>query len=203
MATLLNSFGHQYMPQLVHNNYPAFLCDMSVPGHSVIDIGTIDIFRARERGVPPYNEFRRMLGLKEITRFEDLGCGTKTVKTLEQLYGPGRQGVEKLDLLAGTSCELSRPGNFGFGETMFTVFIQMASRRLHADPFYTEKFNARYYTETGMQIIEKATFKSVLLQHYPELARTGLRNVRNAFEPWGTTAREHPQEHPLAAFVKY
>jgi heme peroxidase len=203
MAMLLNSFGHQHMPALVHNNYPAFMCEMTVPGQPVIDIGTIDIYRARERGVPPYNEFRRMLGLNPITRFEDLGCSAETVETLEGLYGAGPEGVEKLDLLAGTSCELWRPENFGFGETMFTVFIQMASRRLLADPFYTEKFNERYYTKTGMALIEKATLKSVLLQHYPELEQAGLCNVENAFEPWGTNARECPEEHPLAAIVNY
>jgi hypothetical protein len=203
MAMLLNSFGHQHMPALVNNNYPAFMCDMSVHGQPVFDMGTVDIFRARERGVPPYNEFRSMLGLKPISRFEDLGCSAETVQVLERLYGPGPEGVEKLDLLAGTSVELWRPENFGFGETMFTVFIQMASRRLLADPFYTEKFNPRYYTNTGIALVEEASFKGVLLQHYPQLEQAGLRNVENAFEPWGTTAREHPEEHPLAEIEAY
>jgi hypothetical protein len=203
MATLLNSFGHQHMPALVNNNYPAFMCEMSVPGQPVIDIGTIDILRARERGVPPYNAFRRMLGLKPIERFDDLGCSAETVQALEKLYGKGEKGVNSLDLLAGTSCELWRPENFGFGETLFTIFIQMASRRLHADPFYTAKFNSRYYTEAGMALIEKATFKSVLLEHYPQLARAGLDNVENAFEPWGTSAKERPEEHPLARIETY
>ena len=123
------------------------------------------------------------------------------METLERLYG--KDGVEKMDLLAGTSCELWRPENFGFGETMFAVFIQMASRRLHADPFYTEKFNARYYTRTGMDLIEAATLKGVLLQHYPQLESCGLGNVHNAFEPWGTTAATHPEQHPLAQIVRY
>jgi hypothetical protein len=86
---------------------------------------------------------------------------------------------------------------------MFTIFIQMASRRLHADPFYTGKFNSRYYTGTGMALIEKATFKSVLLEHYPQLMHCGLNHLENAFEPWGTTAKERPQEHPLAQVEAY
>jgi hypothetical protein len=200
MATLLNSFGHQHMPALVHNNYPAFMSAMSVQGQAVIDIGTVDIMRARERGVPPYNDFRRMLDLKPISRFEDLGCDAETVAKLKLLY---KGGVEDMDLLVGTSCELRRPQNCGFGETMFTVFIQMASRRLQADPFYTEKFNARYYTEEGMELIERATLKDILLQHYPELAATGLVRVNNAFEPWGTSASTYPAEHPLSKVEKY
>lgn len=203
VAALLNSLGHQHMHAFTHNNYPAFMSGMSVEQQAVFDMGTVDILRARERGVPPYNEFRRMLGLNPIRRYEDLGCDAEALAALRRLYGEGPDGVESMDLLAGTSCELSRPRNFGFGETMFAVFIQMASRRLQADPFFTDKMNARYYSEEGMALIESATFKGVLLQHYPDLARSGLGGVHNGFEPWGTTARSHPEEHPLAAIERY
>jgi hypothetical protein len=190
------------MPALVHNNYPAFMSAMSVDGQAVIDLGAVDILRARERGVPPYNEFRRMLGLEPIAKFEDLGCDAATLATLERLYGKD-EGIEKMDLLVGTSCELRRPQNFAFGETMFTVFIQMASRRLQADPFYTEKLDARYYTQAGMDLIERSTLKDIFLQHYPELAATGLARVDNAFEPWGTSAASCPAEHPLSQAERY
>jgi hypothetical protein len=199
LSTMLNSFGHQHMTALVHNNYPAFMNDMSVDGSAVVDLGAIDILRARERGVPPYNQFRRDLGLNPLEKFEDLGVDAATVKELERIYGKGKEGLEKMDLLVGTSCELKRPHNYGFGETLFTVFIQMASRRLQADPFYTEKFNEKYYTKTGMEIVEGATLKGILLEHFPELSGTGLVDVNNAFEPWGTNAETHPGEHPLTS----
>jgi hypothetical protein len=201
MARLLDSFGHQHMPALQHNNYPAFMSGMSVDGQAVFDMGTADVLRARERGVPAYNDFRRMLGLKPLSRYEELGCGAEAVAALEELYGAA--GIDKMDLIAGTHCEVRRPGGFGFGETVFMVFIQMASRRLEADPFYTEKLNERYYTREGMELLEAATFKDILLQHYPELGRCGLQNVRNAFEPWGTSPRTAPAEHPLAAIERY
>jgi hypothetical protein len=54
-----------------------------------------------------------------------------------------------------------------------------------------------------MALIEKATFKGVLLEHYPQLAQAGLCNVENAFEPWGTTPKERPEEHPLARIEAY
>jgi hypothetical protein len=200
MADLINSFGHQHMPALVNNNYPAFAGAMSVEGQAVIDLGTADILRARERGVPQYNAFRDMLDLKPIEKFEDLGCDAATLANLQLLY---KGDVDRMDLLVGTSCERRRPENFGFGETMFTVFIQMASRRLQADPFYTEKFNAQYYTKEGMELIERATLKGILLQHFPELAATGLALVDNPFEPWGTNAQTCSKEHPLSALENY
>lgn len=198
-ANLLNSFGLEHMPALVNNNYPSFLTEFSGFDSSVVDLGAIDILRGRERGLPPYNEFRRQVGLHEIQKFEDLGVSDPdTLNDLYALYGPGKEGVEKLDFHIGVLCEGHRPKNFGFGETQFQIFIQMASRRLEADPFYTEKFNERYYTPEGLQLIDQADLKSILLLHYPELKQTGLANVFNAFEPWGTTVHSHPEEHPLS-----
>jgi len=37
----------------------------------------------------------------------------------------------------------------------------------------------------------------VILRHYPELATTGLANVKNAFEPWDTGERLDESRHPL------
>ena len=45
---------------------------MSIPGNPLFDMGAVDILRARERGVPRYNEFRRQLGLNPIRTFDDL-----------------------------------------------------------------------------------------------------------------------------------
>jgi hypothetical protein len=203
MATLLNSFGNQHMAAVVNNNYPAFLQELSVDGQAVTDLGTIDILRARERGVPPYNEFRRELGLKPARSFSDLTQDPKIIANLEGLYGKGKAGVEKMDLLVGTLTETDRPEYFGFGETLFQVFLQMASRRLQADPFFTTKFTEQYYSKEGMELVEKATLKDILLFQYPELAQSGLANVNNPFEPWGTTAKSAPEEHPLAKNEKY
>jgi hypothetical protein len=200
MDVLINSFGNQKMNALVNNNLPEFMGDMSIDGQAVFDLGTVDILRARERGVPPYNEFRESLGLKPIEKFEDLGCDAATVARLKELYGD--DGVDKMDMLVGCNTEAIRPDHFGFGETLFQVFIQMASRRLEADPFYTEKFTPEYYTHKGMELIQQSSMKSVFLEHYPQLAETGLDGVNNAFEPWGTTAETHPEEHPLTAHAE-
>ena len=58
--------------------------------------------------------------------------------------------------------------------------------RLQADRFYTDSYNEETYTPEGLEWIDRASLKSVLLRHYPELAQTGLANVKNAFEPWDT-----------------
>jgi len=88
----------------------------------------------------------------------------------------------------------------GFDDTRFAVFLQEASRRLEADPFFTEKWNdPRVYTREMKARITEITMKSLLLRHLPGLARSGLAGVNNAFEPWGTTVHTAPEEHPLSA----
>jgi hypothetical protein len=111
--------------------------------------------------------------------------------------------MERLDLLVGTLTESVRPKYFGFGETLFQVFIQAASRRLEGDPFFTEKYNAEVYTPRGLEIVDEARMSDILMFHFPELRDTGLATVNNAFEPWDTTAMTHPDEHPLTAHAEH
>ena len=120
------------------------------------------------------------------------------MKKLESVYGSGREGVEDLDLLIGTLAEAHRPKGFGFGETVFQIFILSASRRLQADRFYTDCYNEDVYTAEGLRWIDQTDLKTVILRHYPELADTGLANIKNAFEPWDDGPDLRPERHPLA-----
>lgn len=103
-------------------------------------------------------------------------------------------------MLVGTLAEGHRPTNFGFGETMFQIFILNASRRLQADRFFTDDYREEVYTKEGLQWVDDSSLKKVILRHYPELESTGLGNVKNAFEPWDTDATLDPKRHPLRGF---
>ncbi len=202
MADLFYSFGNMHPGQLVLNNYPQFLQELSIPGNPLFDMGAVDILRARERGVPRYNEFRRQLGLNPIRTFDDLTDDAAQVQILKEVYGDHPKDVEKLDLLIGTLAEGHRPTGFGFGETLFQIFILNATRRLQADRFYTDSYNEETYTKEGLDWIDEVDFRTVLLRNYPQLAKTGLPNIKNAFEPWDTDATLDPDRHPLRAFDK-
>jgi Animal haem peroxidase len=173
-----------------------------------LDMGTVDIVRARGRGVPRYNEFRRQLGLTEIRSFADLTDDPDVLMKLRAVYNGNPADaddpdkVEDLDLLIGTLAEAQnrRPTGFGFGETVFQLFIVSASRRLQADRFYTDYYNEDVYTPEGLRWIDQTDLKAVILRHYPELANTGLANIKNAFEPWDEGAVLDPECHPLRAW---
>lgn len=199
MEDLFYSFGNQQPGALVLNNFPRFMQELSIPGNPVFDMAAVDILRARERGVPRYNEFRRQLGLEPIDSFSDLTDDRATVEAIREVYG---DDVERLDLLVGTLAEdaAHRPSGFGFGETMFQIFILNATRRLQADRFFTDDFRPEVYTPEGMRWIDEVTFKDVILRHFPDLESTGLGNVKNAFEPWDTDPVLDLDRHPLRRF---
>ena len=110
--------------------------------------------------------------------------------------------------MVGTLAEGYRPTGFGFGETMFQIFILNATRRLQADRFYTDCYTEEYYTKEGLDWIDRSSLKHVILRHYPELVSTGLGNIKNAFEPWDTgekldAARQYCWRMSSQGFINY
>ncbi len=197
IPTLLASFGVQNAGQFVLNNYPKFMQELSIPGNPIYDLGAVDILRARERGVPRYNEFRRQLGLVPLKSFEELTPNQEHLQKLKKIY---RNDIEKLDMLIGTMAEDKRPTGFALGETQFQLFLLNATRRLQTDRFFTDCYSEKYYTAEGLEWIDSNNLKSVILRHFPELESTGLGNITNAFEPWDNEKHLDPQRHPLRAF---
>ena len=172
------SFGIAHPGAITLHNYPRFLQELRKPDGTVVDLAAIDVLRIRERGVPRYNEFRRLFDLKAPETFEELTDNPEWARELREVYGD----VENVDLMVGLYAE-PLPKGFGFSDTAFRVFILMASRRLKSDRFFTRDYNAETYTQTGLDWIDRTSMSDVLLRHYPEL-EPALRGVDNAFAPW-------------------
>jgi hypothetical protein len=172
------SFGIAHPGAITLHNYPRFLQELRKPDGTVVDLAAIDVLRIRERGVPRYNEFRRLFHLKPAETFEELTDNPAWARELREVYGD----VEKVDLMIGLYAE-RLPKGFGFSDTAFRVFILMASRRLKSDRFFTRDYNVDTYTQTGLDWIDDTSMSDVLLRHYPEL-EPALRGVENAFAPW-------------------
>ena len=175
------SLGIAHPGAITLHNYPRFLQEFQRPDGTVVDLAAIDVLRIRERGVPRYNEFRRLFHLKPAATFEELTDNQEWAKELRRVYGD----VERVDLMVGLYAE-PLPKGFGFSDTAFRVFILMASRRLKSDRFFTRDYNAETYTQAGLDWIDDTSMVDVLKRHYPELA-PALRGVDNAFAPWTRT----------------
>jgi hypothetical protein len=97
------SMGRQRLGLLHLRNLPVFLQNLPMPHLGTesgkLDIVALDIIRDRERGVPRFNEFRRQIGLKTLTSFDDFvdvrldendpwrKHQEETVRLLREVYG--------------------------------------------------------------------------------------------------------------------
>ena len=191
--TWLNSFGTSFPGAMTLNNYPTWMSRFKAErntgkGHedaAMMDMGAIDIFRDRERGIPKYNDFRRALHLPPIKSIEELTPNKEHQKQIAEVYDGN---IEDVDLLIGTLAEADRYPGYAFGNTPFYIFALMASRRLMADPFFSDYFTKDYYTKDGIKHVQKTTMADVIIRHFPELKyRFYVKKkevVKNAFRPW-------------------
>lgn len=179
MADLFYSFGHMHPGAIRLHNYPRHLQNLTRDDGSRFDIASVDILRDRERGVPRYNQFRRLLRLDPVKSFHDLTDNAEWAEEIRRVYNGD---IEKVDLMVGLFAE-PLPEGFGFSETAFRVFVLMASRRLKSDRFFTTDFTEEVYTKAGLAWVHDNGMKSVLLRHHPELA-PALEGVANPFAPW-------------------
>src|SRR5262249_4183430 len=132
-ASLLDvaySLGTSHPGALVLHNYPNALrrLDKRADDTVFIDLAAVDILRDRERGVPRYCEFRRQIDAPVPKSFEELTSNEDWRRELKEVYAT----VDQVDLLVGTLAESSAkngsPPGFGFSDTVFRIFILMASR---------------------------------------------------------------------------
>jgi len=178
MPDLFYSFGVSHPGAVTLHNYPKHLQNLTRDDGEHLDLAAVDIFRDRERGVPRYNQFRRLLHKDPVKSFDELTDNPTWRKQIKDVYGD----IEKVDLMTGLYAEPLPPG-FGFSDTAFRVFILMASRRLKSDRFFTDDWKPEIYTEFGLNYIKTNSMLSVLRRHFPQLA-PALAGVTNAFAPW-------------------
>jgi hypothetical protein len=178
MADALYSFGTSHPGAITLHNFPGFLQDFYRADGSHVDLASIDVIRVRERGVPRYNEFRRLLHLKAFDTFEEMADTPEHAEDLRRVYSD----PEQVDTMVGMYAE-RKPKGFGFSDTAFRIFILMASRRLEADRFFTRDYRPEVYTAEGIDWVESNSMRTLLLRHYPEL-EPALQGVENPFAPW-------------------
>ena len=103
---VIYSFGIANPGAVVLHNFPRALCDFTKEvggtGETLrIDLAAIDVTRDRERGVPRYNQFRRLLGLAPAPSFAALTANQVWAEELREVYGD----VERVDPMVGMYAE--------------------------------------------------------------------------------------------------
>lgn len=176
---LFYSFGRMYPGAIRLHNYPRHLQNLLRDNGERLDLAAVDILRDRERGVPRYTRFRRLLRMEPVKSFEELTDNPVWREEIRRVYD---NDLEAVDLMTGLYAE-PLPDGFGFSETAFRIFVLMASRRLKSDRFFTDDFRPEIYTQFGIDHIKNTTMLHVLRRHFPALT-PALDGVANAFHPW-------------------
>jgi Animal haem peroxidase len=179
MQDLFYSFGVSHPGAITLHNYPRHLQNLMRDDGERLDLAAVDILRDRERGVPRYNQFRRLIHKEPVKSFDEITENPEWRRQIKEVYSGD---LEKVDLMTGLFAE-PLPEGFGFSETAFRVFILMASRRLKSDRFFTDDYRAEIYTDFGLDYLRKNSMLSVLRRHYPHVA-PAIAGVDNAFQPW-------------------
>jgi hypothetical protein len=182
MSDLFYSFGTSHPGAITLHNYPRHLQNLTRDDGERLDLAAVDILRDRERGVPRYNQFRRLLRKEPVRSFDEITDNAAWRQQIKQVYNGD---LEKVDLMTGLFAEPLPPG-FGFSETAFRIFVLMASRRLKSDRFFTDDWRPEIYTEFGLDYVKQNSMLSVLRRHHPQLS-PALADVQNAFQPWKAT----------------
>lgn len=104
------SMGRQRLGLLLLQNHPRFLQNLDLRPRidTKIDVAALDIIRDREHGLPRFNEFRRQIGLRQLSGFDDfidkrpgtspeaLARQKELVATLREIYGQHRCDASKI-----------------------------------------------------------------------------------------------------------
>ena len=180
-ADLFYSFGIHNPGAVRLHNYPKFLQNLVQDNGERFDLGAVDILRDRERGVPRYNRFRRLVHKEPVRSFEELTDNPTWAAEIKRVY---KNDLEMVDTMVGLMAE-PLPEGMGFSDTAFRIFLLMASRRLKSDRFLSQDYRPEVYTKEGIEWVEENSMKSVISRHFPSVAfaMNGIEDD-NAFKPW-------------------
>lgn len=136
--------------------------DRKIP-FSGIDLISLNIQRARDHGIPSYNNYRALCNLKRATTFEDLAreIPTEVIIRLKRLYAT----VDDIDLFPGGMSE--RPLQGGLVGPTFACIIATQFRQLRkCDRHWYESADPVVrFTEQQLAEIRKITLGKIICEN--------------------------------------
>ncbi|CAH1969751.1 unnamed protein product [Acanthoscelides obtectus] len=157
--------------------------DRRIP-FSGVDLISLNIQRARDHGVPSYNNYRALCNLKRATSFEDLAreIPPEVIARLKRIYAT----VDDIDLFPGGMSE--RPLQGGLIGPTFGCIIAIQFRQLRkCDRFWYENEDPVVrFTEAQLAEMRKITLAKVLCDNMDiegEMQRAGFDLPSNFLNP--------------------
>lgn len=127
---ILKGFASQVM-QEVDTSVIEDMRSIRFPGSPPLDLVAVDLQRARDHGIPGYNQCRRSFGLKPFRTFAQLTTDPVVRDRLAATY----PSADDIDPLIGGLAEPHTPGST-FGPLLRAVMIDQFSRMRAGDRFW-------------------------------------------------------------------
>ncbi|GMR45293.1 hypothetical protein PMAYCL1PPCAC_15488, partial [Pristionchus mayeri] len=125
-----------------------------------LDLPAVNIQRARDHGVPAYNEYRELCGLKRARTFFDLVdlMDGDVIRAFSETY----ESVDDIDLFPGIMSERPRKGSL-VGPTLSCLIGEQMQKLKKCDRFYYESDveNVRF-SEAQLATIRQASMAKLL-----------------------------------------
>lgn len=152
--------------------------------HSGVDLIALNIHRARDHGIPSYNNYRALCNLKRAVTFEDLSreMAPEVIARMKRIYA----SVDDIDLFPGGMSE--RPLQGGLVGPTFACIIAIQFRQSRkCDRFWyeTDDPNIRY-TEHQLAELRKVTLSKVAcenMDHQTDMQRAAFDLPSNFLNP--------------------
>ena len=163
------------------HNYPKFLQNLVQDNGERFDLGAVDILRDRERGVPRYNRFRRLLHKSPVKSFEELTDNPAWAAEMKRVYN---NDLEMVDTMVGLMAE-PLPRGHGLQRHRLPHLPADGVAPAEERSVPVAGLSAGDLHEGGIDWVEENSMKSVISRHFPSVAfaMEGLDDD-NAFKPW-------------------
>lgn len=129
------------------------------PGQGGMDLGSLNIQRGRDHGLPSYNDAREDLGLARKQSFEEISSDLETVNRLKQAYS----SVDDIDIWVGGLSE-NNYHNSMVGELFFVVVKAQFEILRDGDRFwYQNVFSGADLTEIDNTLLSDVIRRNTLI----------------------------------------
>ncbi|XP_042211466.1 peroxidase-like [Homarus americanus] len=132
-----------------------------------MDLVALNIQRGRDHGLPDYNQWREICGLKHANDFSDLSdvMDANVITQLQQLY----HHVNDIDIFIGGIAERPRAGSL-LGHTFLCIVGDQFARLRLGDRFYYENGGlASSFSEAQLEQIRKTSLARIMCDNSDNL----------------------------------